>query len=65
VHKGCALALRGGGLGVSSQDRGVCKERQDVGRAQENVEALQQQQADLEAEFKAEAESQYFRARSP
>ena len=35
----------------------VLKERQDVGRAQENVEALQQQLADLEAEFKAEAES--------
>jgi len=35
----------------------VLKERQDVGRAQETVEALQQQQADLEAEFKAEAES--------
>jgi hypothetical protein len=35
----------------------VLKERQDVGRAQENVEALQQQLADLEAEFKAEAAS--------
>ncbi len=35
----------------------VLKEREDVGRAQENVEALQQQLADLEAEFKAEAES--------
>jgi len=35
----------------------VLKERQDVGRAQENVEALQQQLADLEAEFKSEAES--------
>jgi hypothetical protein len=35
----------------------VLKERQDVGRAQENVGALQQQLADLEAEFKAEAES--------
>jgi hypothetical protein len=35
----------------------VLKERQDVGRAQETVEALQQQMADLEAEFKAEAES--------
>ncbi|MCU0597360.1 MAG: hypothetical protein MUC98_18115 [Desulfobacterota bacterium] len=33
----------------------VLKERQDVGRAQENVEALQQQMVDLEAEFKAEA----------
>ena len=35
----------------------VLKEREDVGRAQENVEALQQQLADLEAEFKAEAEA--------
>jgi len=35
----------------------VLKERQDVGRAQENVEALQQQLVDLEAEFKAEAEA--------
>jgi hypothetical protein len=35
----------------------VLKERQDVGRAEENVEALQQQLADLEAGFKAEAES--------
>jgi len=35
----------------------VLKERQDVGRAQETVGALQQQLADLEAEFKAEAES--------
>jgi hypothetical protein len=35
----------------------VLKEREDVGRAQENVEALQQQLADLEAEFKSEAES--------
>jgi len=35
----------------------VLKERQDVRRAQENVEALQQQLADLEAEFKAEAGS--------
>jgi hypothetical protein len=35
----------------------VLKERQDVGRAQETVEALQQQLADLEAEFKAEAEA--------
>jgi DNA helicase HerA-like ATPase len=35
----------------------VLKERQDVGRAQENVEALQQQLDNLEAEFKAEAEA--------
>jgi len=35
----------------------VLKEREDVGRAQENVQALQQQLADLEAEFKVEAES--------
>jgi len=35
----------------------VLKERQDVGRAQENVEALQQRLSDLEAEFKAEAEA--------
>jgi hypothetical protein len=35
----------------------VLKERQDVGRAQDNVEALQAQLADLEAEFKAEAEA--------
>ncbi|MGE5842171.1 MAG: ATP-binding protein [Deltaproteobacteria bacterium] len=33
----------------------VLKERQDVGRAQGNVEALQQQLADLEAEFESEA----------
>jgi hypothetical protein len=32
------------------------KERQDIGRAKENMEALQQQLADLEAEFQAEAE---------
>jgi len=31
------------------------KEREDVGRATENVQALQQQLADLEAEFNAEA----------
>jgi len=35
----------------------VLKEREDVGRAQENVGALQQQLADLEAEFKVEADS--------
>jgi hypothetical protein len=34
----------------------VLKERQDVGRAQETVEALQQQLADLDAAFKADAE---------
>jgi hypothetical protein len=32
------------------------KEKQDIGRAQETVGALQQQLAGLEAEFKAEAE---------
>jgi len=35
----------------------VLKERQDVGRAEENVQALQQQLADLEAAFEAEAEA--------
>ncbi len=35
----------------------VLKEREDVGRAQENVGALQQQLADLEAEFRVEADS--------
>jgi hypothetical protein len=35
----------------------VLKEREDVGRAQETVGALQKQLAELEAEFKAEAES--------
>jgi hypothetical protein len=35
----------------------VLKEREDVGRAQGNVGALQQQLADLEAEFKVEADS--------
>jgi hypothetical protein len=35
----------------------VLKERQDVGRAQDNVEALRRQLVELEAEFKAEAES--------
>jgi hypothetical protein len=34
----------------------VLKERQDVGRAQETVEALQQQLADLDTAFKADAE---------
>jgi hypothetical protein len=33
------------------------KEREDVGRATENVQVLQQQLADLEAEFNAEAET--------
>jgi phage shock protein A len=33
------------------------KESQDVGRATETVEALQQQLADLEAEFKAEVDA--------
>jgi hypothetical protein len=35
----------------------VLKERQDVGRAEENVQALQQQLADLEAAFEDEAEA--------
>jgi hypothetical protein len=35
----------------------VLKERQDVGRAQENVAALLQQLAELETQFKTEAES--------
>jgi DNA repair exonuclease SbcCD ATPase subunit len=35
----------------------VLKERQDIGRAQENLAALQQELADLEAEFKAQAEA--------
>jgi len=42
-------AMRGAGR--------VLKERQDIGRAHENLTALQQQLADLEAEFKAEAEA--------
>jgi len=42
-------AMRGAGR--------VLKERQDIGRAQENLAALQQQLADLEGEFKAEAEA--------
>jgi uncharacterized protein YdgA (DUF945 family) len=33
------------------------KESQDVGYAEENVSALQQQLADLEAQFKAESEA--------
>jgi hypothetical protein len=40
-------AMRGAGR--------VLKERQDIGRAQENLTALQQELADLEGEFKAEA----------
>jgi hypothetical protein len=35
----------------------VMKDSQDVGRAEENVAALQQQLADLEAQFKAESEA--------
>ena len=35
----------------------VMKETQDVGQAQENVAVLQQQLADLEAQFKAEADA--------
>jgi hypothetical protein len=35
----------------------VMKESQDVGMAQENIAALQQQLADLEAQFKSESES--------
>jgi hypothetical protein len=42
-------AMRGAGR--------VLKERQDIGRAQENLATCQQQHADLEAEFKAEAEA--------
>lgn len=42
-------AIRGAGRAI--------KESQDVGQARENMEALQQQLADLEAQFKAEAES--------
>jgi hypothetical protein len=42
-------AIRGAGRAI--------KESQDVGQAQENMEALQQQLADLEAQFKAETES--------
>jgi hypothetical protein len=42
-------AMRGAGR--------VLKERQDIGRAQENLAALQQQLADLEADFKVEAEA--------
>jgi hypothetical protein len=40
-------AIRGAGRAI--------KESQDVGRAEENVEALQQQLADLEAQFKSES----------
>ena len=42
-------AIRGAGR--------VLKESQDVSMAQENVAALQQQLADLEAQFKAESEA--------
>ncbi len=42
-------AIRGAGRAI--------KESQDVGQAQENMEALQQQLADLEAQFKGETES--------
>lgn len=42
-------AIRGAGR--------VMKESQDVGRAEENVAALQQQLADLEAQFKSESEA--------
>lgn len=41
-------AIRGAGRAI--------KESQDVGRAEENVEALQQQLADLEDQFKSESE---------
>lgn len=41
-------AIRGAGR--------VMKESQDVGAAEENVAALQQQLADLEAQFKSESE---------
>lgn len=42
-------AIRGAGRAI--------KESQDVGQAEENVAALQQQLADLEAQFKAESEA--------
>jgi hypothetical protein len=42
-------AIRGAGRAI--------KESQDVGQAEENVSALQQQLADLEAQFKGEAEA--------
>ena len=42
-------AIRGAGRAI--------KESQDVGRAEENVQALQQQLADLEAQFKSESEA--------
>jgi len=42
-------AMRGAGR--------VLKEREDVGRAQENIATLQQQLADLETQFKAEVEA--------
>jgi hypothetical protein len=44
-----ASAIRGAGRAI--------KESQDVGHAQENVAALQQQLADLEAQFKSESET--------
>ena len=42
-------AIRGAGRAI--------KESQDVGQAQENMQALQQQLADLEAQFKAETDA--------
>jgi len=42
-------AIRGAGRAI--------KETQDVGRAEENVEALQQQLADLESQFKSECDA--------
>ncbi|HSL02397.1 MAG TPA: ATP-binding protein, partial [Nitrospiraceae bacterium] len=36
----------------------VIKESKDVGQAEENVSALQQQLADLESQFKAETDAQ-------
>jgi hypothetical protein len=42
-------AIRGAGRAI--------KETQDVGRAEENVEALQQQLADLESQFKSESDA--------
>ncbi len=44
-----ATAIRGAGRAI--------KESQDVGAAEENVAALQQQLADLEAQFKSESEA--------
>ncbi|MBL8055604.1 MAG: ATP-binding protein [Anaerolineales bacterium] len=56
---GAFVGRKGSSLGrATTAARGVgraMKEGQDIGRAQETVEALQQQLADLDAQFKAEA----------